>query len=137
MTLLHRRILYSAFILIFFAVTPLTLFYAAGYNFDFQGNKVEQTGILILETKPKDALLHLGDKKKYNWLYTLFYGDAVLTTPLKLRNLLPDDYELAVTKDGYFDYSKKISLLPGQTIVLDNIELLKQSEPQPVSQFKR
>lgn len=132
MTLLHRRILYLVFVFLFFIITPAILFYAAGYNFDFRSGAIERTGILIIKTDPRGAQVQLGDKKKYNWLYTLFYGDKPLLTPLKLRNLLPDEYNVTVTKDGYFDYHKKITLYPGQTVVLDAVTLLKQSAPQPL-----
>jgi len=132
MTLLHRRILYIIFILLFFIITPAVLFYAAGYNFDVKNGAIERTGILIIKTDPRGAQVHLGDKKKYNWLYTFFYGDKPLLTPLKLRNLLPDDYALVITKDGYFDYHKKITLYPGQTVVLDEVTLLKQSVPEQI-----
>ena len=132
MTLLYRRILYIVFVLLFFIITPAILFYAAGYNFDFKNSAIERTGILIIKTDPRGAQVHLGDKRKYNWLYTLFYGDKPLLTPLKLHNLLPDDYDITVTKDGYFGYHKKIILYPGQTVVLDTVTLLKQSAPEPL-----
>jgi hypothetical protein len=133
MTLFHRRILYIIFILLFLVITPAILFYAAGYNFNFQSGAVERTGILIIKTDPRGAQVHLGDKKKYNWLYTLVYGEKPLLTPLNLRNLLPDDYNITISKDGYFDYHKKITLYPGQTVVLDTVTLLKKSAPEPLA----
>jgi len=132
MSLNQRRLLYIIFIAIFFVITPIILFYAAGYNFNINNGAVERTGILIIKTDPKSALVDLGETKKFNWLYDFFYKGKVLSTPLKLRNLLPDKYELTITKDGYFDYHKQIELLPGHTVVLDDILLLKKSEPQIV-----
>lgn len=132
MSLNKRRLLYITFILIFFIITPAILFYAAGYNFNIKNGSIERTGILIIKTNPRDAIVDLGKAKTFNWLYNFFYTNQILTTPLKLRNLLPDKYELTITKNGYFDYRKQIELLPGHTIVLDDILLLKQSTPKVI-----
>ena len=120
MTLWHRRILYIIFILLFFILAPAISFYAAGYEFDFNSGKVQRTGILIIESEPKGASIDLGDKKKYNWFYDFFYKDEKMTTPNKLRNLLPDEYEITLSKEGYYDYRRKVEINPGQTVILDD-----------------
>lgn len=129
MTLFQRRILFATFIIIFLLLTPAISFYAAGYDFNFQSGRVRATGILIIKTQPEEAVINLGDKKKYNWLYNLFYGDSTLTTPRKIRNLLPDEYEMKLIKQGYFDYERKIDLKSRQTLVLGDIILFKKSTP--------
>ena len=53
MNLKHRRILYISFILIFIILVPITIFYAAGYRYNFKQNKIEKTGILYIDSKPK------------------------------------------------------------------------------------
>ncbi len=132
MNLKQRRLLYVLFIGAFITLAPAISFYAAGYDFNFQNGHVRRTGILIIETEPKDATVNLGNKKKYNWLYDFFYGDGELKTPLKLRNLLPDEYEIILTKDGFFNYQKKIKLNSGQTLFLDDVLLFKKSAPKLV-----
>ncbi|PIR94864.1 hypothetical protein COT95_01865, partial [Candidatus Falkowbacteria bacterium CG10_big_fil_rev_8_21_14_0_10_37_6] len=127
MSLAKRRLLYTAFILLFFIITPVIFFYAAGYNFNLNSGSIERTGILMIKTEPRNAQVSLGERKKHNWLYDIIYGDKILTTPLKLRNLLPGDYEVTISKEGYFDYRKQINLLSGRTVVLDNILLVKNS----------
>ncbi|MDP3900217.1 MAG: PEGA domain-containing protein [bacterium] len=129
MTLLYRRILYIVFILFFLILTPLVSFYAAGYDFNLKNGSFRRTGILFLESEPKDAEVYLGDKQKYNWLYDLFYKDRIIKTPVKLRNLLPDEYKLTLTKQNYFDYHRDIAIHDGQTLVLNNIMLFKKSYP--------
>ncbi|MFH1326304.1 MAG: PEGA domain-containing protein [Candidatus Falkowbacteria bacterium] len=133
MTLKQRRLLYILFIGAFLTLAPAISFYAAGYDFNFQNGQVRRTGILIIETKPKDATVNLGNKKKYNWLYDFFYGDGELKTPLKLRNLLPDEYDIILSKEGYFNYQRKLKIESGQTMFLEDILLFKESYPELVS----
>ncbi len=133
MSLKQRRILYILFIASFFIITPAISFYAAGYNFDFNSGEVQRTGILILKTDPKDASVNLGENKKFNWLYDFFYKGEELRTPQKLRNLLADKYEITLTKDGYFDYQRDVEINSGETIVLDNILLFKNSWPENIT----
>jgi len=134
MTIWHRRILYIFCLLLFFILAPAVAFYAAGYEFEFSAGrpKVKRTGILIIKSEPKGARVDLGDNKKYNWLYSWWYGDKALATPLKLRNILPGEYNLTITKNDYFSYYKKINLDGGQTLVLDEINLLKKSAPEVI-----
>ena len=132
MTLWHRRLLYVFLIILFFILTPIVSFYAAGYEFDFVSREMRRTGILILESTPKGAIINLGDKRKYNWLYGWFYQNTDLKTPQKLRNLLPDEYEISLSKDGYFNYQRKVTVNPGQTFLLDKIILFRKSQPEIV-----
>jgi hypothetical protein len=91
---------------------------------------VQRTGILIIKTDPKDALVDLGREKISNWFYNFFSPGEDLRTPQKIRNLLPDEYEMLLTKNGYFDYQRKIKINPGETLVLDKLELFKNSYPE-------
>ncbi|MEK7067904.1 MAG: hypothetical protein AAB956_02810 [Patescibacteria group bacterium] len=134
MTLWHRRLLYIFLIILFLILAPVISFYAAGYEFDFSSKQVRHTGILILTSEPKGANINLGDKRKYNWLYDWFYQDTELKTPQKLRNLLPDEYEVTLTKDSYFDYQRRITINPGQTFLLDKIILFRRTQPEAVSE---
>jgi len=130
MTIIHRRILYILFIALFLLITPAISFYAAGYNFDFNSGHIQRTGILFIKTDPKDALVNLGKEKTSNWFYNFFSPEEELKTPQKIRNLLPDEYEMILTKSGYFDYQRKITVNPGETLVLDKLELFKNSYPE-------
>jgi len=130
MTILHRRILYIIFIMLFFIITPAISFYAAGYSFDFNSGEVQRTGILIIKTDPKDALVNLGENQKFNWLYNFFYQGSELRTPQKLRNLLAGKYDITLTKDGYFQYQRDVEINSGETVILDNILLFKNAWPE-------
>ncbi len=129
MSIIHRRILFIVFIIIFFVLVPAVSFYAAGYDFNFQSGKMQSTSILTIKTKPEKATINLGDGKKFNWLYNFLYGEKNLLTPRRIRNLLPGEYNLKIRKDGYYDYERKIKLKPRQALVLDDIILFKKSTP--------
>lgn len=134
MTLNQRRVLYTAFILLFFTLTPAVSFYAAGYNFDWQTGAIQRTGIIIVETVPRGAVVSLANRldAQYNWLYDIVYSDVVLETPEKIRNLLPGEYEVRLEKEGYLPYERVVRLNGGETIVLSDIPLFRKPEPQAV-----
>ncbi|PIT93653.1 hypothetical protein COU00_03200 [Candidatus Falkowbacteria bacterium CG10_big_fil_rev_8_21_14_0_10_43_11] len=133
MTIFHRRLLYIFCILLFLISAPAISFYAAGYEFDFFSGRINRTGILIVETEPKGVSVDLGEKKKYNWLYDFFYQDQELKTPIKLRNLLPDEYEITLAKEGYFSYQDKVKINSGQVALLNDIVLFRRSQPEIIS----
>jgi len=57
MKLRYRRLIYSTFIFIFVILTPIIILYTSGYRYNFKKRTIEKTGILYLESKPKDALI--------------------------------------------------------------------------------
>ncbi|MFA6551414.1 MAG: PEGA domain-containing protein [Patescibacteria group bacterium] len=133
MTLLHRRLLYISCILLFLILAPAISFYASGYEFDLTSGKMRRTGILIVKTDPKGASVNLGEKKKYNWLYEFFYQGQELKTPIKVRNLLPDEYDITLAKPDYFDYQSKVKINSGQVTLLEDISLFRRSQPETIS----
>lgn len=132
MSLNQRRLLYISFILLFLILTPAVSFYAAGYNLDWRTGAVQRTGIVILETEPREATITIANRfeAEYNWLYGLLYEGQALQTPEKISNLLPGTYEITLTKEGYWPYRREIELAAGQTLVYDDIALFRQAAPR-------
>ncbi len=115
MTLLHRRIIYLIFMAVFFIMLPLIILSAMGYRFNSKKNVLQKTGIIFLETKPKDVNVYLN-------------GQLVeQSTPVRLKNLLPNKYEVAVSKQGYSAWQKKIDVYQGQTTFLQYVRLFKNN----------
>lgn len=115
MTIFHRRILYLFFIILFIITAPVIVYYALGYRYDFKKGVLEQTGVLFLETQPRSASVYLNGvlQKK--------------TTPLRFNNLLPNDYEIILTKDGYQDWRRTVAVYPKQTTFIYDITLFKKN----------
>ncbi len=118
MTLTHRRILYSLFFLIFFITAPIVVLWAEGYKYNFTKNRFEKTGVLFLESKPSKAEIYLNNELQDD------------KTTARLKNLLPDDYQVEIKKQGYQSWQKKLRVYPGQTTFAQYIRLFKQ-DPNP------
>lgn len=95
----------SFIIIAFFVVS-----YAAGYKIDLVNRKIKQTAMLDVQTKTKDSKIFLNGEEQGT-------GSAII------RDLEPGTYEVKVSKDGYHEWSKTISLAPGQAETLNDVSL--------------
>ncbi|MFH1610755.1 MAG: PEGA domain-containing protein [Patescibacteria group bacterium] len=117
MTIVHRRILYIFFFIVFFITAPLVIMWAQGYKFDWNNRSWQKTGVLFLEVKPKNSDVYLNNK---------FYGQE---TSVRIKNLLPNEYEVKVTKEGYIPWIKKLNIYPSITTFAQYVRLFKQDLP--------
>lgn len=124
MTLNQRRLLYIIFIILFLIVTPILWLYASGYKLG-SGFKFQKTGILILDSEPKEAKIILNNKP-----YTgTIFGKKNITTPAKIKNLLPDIYTVRLEKNGYWPWEKKLEIKPGESTFAEDIVLFRNEIP--------
>lgn len=96
-----RYILISFGFLIFLILAPLLVLYVGGWIYDFQNHKFIKTGILALKVEPKAVDVALD-------------GKLVRRTAGDIKFLLPKEYELKLSKDGYFAWSKKFNVHSNQ-----------------------
>lgn len=115
MTLVHRRIIYLFFMAVFFIVLPFIIMSATGYRFNTKKNIIQKTGIIFLEARPEKVDIWLNGKLIDN------------RTPVRINNLLPNEYELKLTKEGYHSWQKKIRVYESQTTSLQYIRLFKKN----------
>lgn len=113
MTLTQRRILYSIFFLIFFITAPIVIFWAEGYRYNFKKHRVEKTGVLFLESKPSRAQIYLNGKPKKD------------KTTARLKNLLPDDYQVEIKKEGFQTWQKNLKVYGGETTFAQYVRLFR------------
>ena len=59
MSLGTRRFLCIFFILLFLLSAPIILFYSSGYRFDFKKHLFVKTGGLVIDSKPREAVVLL------------------------------------------------------------------------------
>ncbi|MFA6215174.1 MAG: PEGA domain-containing protein [Patescibacteria group bacterium] len=116
MNLRYRRLIYLSFFAIFFIVTPIAILYTTGYRYNFKKHKIEKTGILYVDSKPKGALVYLNDQ-------------YVNKTPSRFTELLPDVYRVRVEKEGYYPWQKNLEVKSNLTTFSKNIILFKKSLP--------
>ncbi|MFA4871862.1 MAG: PEGA domain-containing protein [Patescibacteria group bacterium] len=122
MNLLYRRVTYITFIIIFLILAPLIVLYAQGYRFNLKRGKIQKTGILIVSSAPRAAAIYLNGKlveKK--------------DTPARIERLLPGDYEIKLTKNGYHDWNKKLPIYDNGTTFAEKIILWKNTLPIPLA----
>ena len=112
----YRRLIYLSFIAAFLIITPLMIVYTAGYRYNFKKGVFEKTGIIYLDSEPAGASV---------WLN----GQLMDATPVRLTGLLPDRYEVAVKKDGYYTWEKKLEVKSNLTTFDKDIVLFKAEQP--------
>lgn len=116
MNLKYRRLLYLTFIAIFLVITPLVTLYTAGYRYNLKRHKIEKTGILYLDSKPKGAEIYINGR----------YQDK---TPARFANLMPDTYQIEVKKTGYYPWKKEVAIKSNLTTFEEDIILFKENLP--------
>lgn len=115
MTKKTRLLLFISLIIIFLLAAPTMLFYAMGYSFDWQKKKPVITGGIYLKSFPKKAKIYLNEHPK-NY------------TPRLLKRLVPGEYQIKITKDGYYSWQKKMEVKSKLVAEARNIFLFPQNQ---------
>ncbi|QQG52582.1 MAG: PEGA domain-containing protein [Candidatus Falkowbacteria bacterium] len=128
-----RDCLFYIFIVIFSIMTILISLYASGYKFNLSwplkfNRLLQKTGMLNVATVPKNAYIFLNGKEQTGAVFSLFKKDF-LTTPNKIKNILPGEYALRLEREGYWPYEKKIRIDSGQTTFAEDINLFRSDSP--------
>jgi len=90
MNITIRRLIAAVFIISFAISAPLLLLYASGYRYSLKKTKLEKTGALIIKSEPTGAKIFLNEEEMPD------------KTPARISNILPDDYLITVSKQGYY-----------------------------------
>ncbi len=101
MTKKFRYILITAGFAVFLILAPLFTLYVRGVVYDFKKNSFVKTGILAIKTEPKEINIFLDGKLKKK-------------KSGNIKFLKPKEYQIELKKEGYFDWSKKLIIEPGQ-----------------------
>jgi len=109
-----RRLTYISFFALFFILTPIFIFLALGYRYNFDTQQLQKNGAFYVKSFPRGAEIFI-DNEKYR-----------SKTPTQVTGLAPDTYTLNVTKSGYLPWSKKLPVYSGQTTFAEDIVLWLQ-----------
>lgn len=109
----YRLAFMITLIITFFVISPLIILYTTGYRFDWNTKEIKQTGVLSVDGLPQDMNVYLNDVKI----------DKAL--PIRLPNRTPGNYTLKLSRDGYQDWTKEISIESKKTTYIKNITLFK------------
>lgn len=109
-------------IVLFFVMAPLIIFYTAGYRYNWENHVVDQTGVLSIDTQPRDAQVSLNgiviDKR----------------LPIRLANRAPGTYRVTIERPGYKRWEKEVTVDSKQTTYIRNITLFRETLPTPIIQ---
>jgi hypothetical protein len=98
MTLRNRFLLVAFGMVIFILTTPVIVLYALGYKFDLPTRQIVKTGSLIVKSEPKKGNIYIDDILQPR------------KTDATVRFLLPGDYNVKVSRDGYQDWTKRLNI---------------------------
>lgn len=102
----HIKIVYHIIVFIsFFLILFLVIALARGYRFSFQERSFTSTGIIAFNSAPSDASIYVDEE---------FIG--VTEDDISLP---PGTYSVRMTKDGYTDWSKDVTVRGEIVMVLD------------------
>ncbi len=116
MGLAFRRVLYSTFIIAFLILAPVLTLYTAGYRINLKGFRLEKTGVLSVQSVPRNATVYLDD-----------VADG--TTPRRFSALLPGEYQLRVEAPDFYTWEKTVTVKSNLTTFNHDIVLFKKSAP--------
>lgn len=107
-------------IVIFLILAPLLILYVSGRTFNFDSRDTSTTGIFDAKSNPSGAKVYI-DGKEHS------------STPAIARFLNQGEYNITITKEGYYDWSKRLPIEAGQVtyaqVGVDEIQLVKKSQP--------
>ena len=120
-----RRSLAAFFVLVFVLGFLPLIFITSGSLYNPKKGELEKTTLLILESEPRGATILLNGKAPESWWspYLPLLENRAYTTPGRLHYLIPDTYELSVTKNNYIPWNTTIALVGDQSTIIDNIKL--------------
>lgn len=105
------------FVILFFIFAFFVTFYSLGYQYNLKKNKFEKTGNLILTYRPREANVFINNELKLS--------TSILDNFVRLTRLLPGEYKIKISRAGYLDWQKKITVNPELTTSIQNIKLFR------------
>ena len=119
MTKRKRFIIVLACILLFLIITPYIIFYSLGYRVDLKNMKIFATGGIYIRVFPSGADITVDSKIKNS---TGIFSNSVF-----VQNLSPDQHNVLIQKDGYYDYQKNLNVEEKEVTKLENVTLFKKN----------
>ena len=110
-----RRLIASAFILVFLIAAPILVLYTAGFRWNFKKWSWQKTGSIYIEVEPKDANILINGK---------IVNQKI---PAIINALSPDAYNIKIEKNDYISWERNIEILPEKTSIIKDIILLPKN----------
>jgi len=122
MTRKTRLLLFLSLALGFIVAAPSAIIYSQGYRLDFEGLRLVQTGSFYFRITPRNAIITISREGKNIPLIqkdtNFLFGTAYIT------NMLPGNYNLVVSKEGYHPWEKRVGIREKRVTEMRNIVLI-------------
>lgn len=118
---LKRKLFFWSLVAIFFVLTPLVVFQAQGYRFDWHRGVFVFSGTISFKTNPRNIVATLdGTVDKTAKLNRI--NDA-----FNLSGLLPADHEIEISAPGFNAWNKKVDVHSGVSSEFWNVILTRKN----------
>lgn len=108
-------------VLLFLAVSVLTLFFAYGYRFDPEKNDVQKVSIIDVQGKLREVRLLLDGMK------------VATELPYQIKNLIPGTYEVQIEKEGFTPWKRRVAVETDFVSIVNDVLLV----PQDLSTYRK
>ncbi|MEK7516043.1 MAG: PEGA domain-containing protein [Patescibacteria group bacterium] len=112
-----RRIIFIVFVLCFIATSIAVTLFAAGYRYNVTKQRFEKTGLIRVESVPRDAIIFVNGKQVRE------------RTPARLARLLPGEYVVRLEKTGYLPWERRLEVQSGVVTFAGEIKLFRDEVP--------
>lgn len=112
-----RNLLFALFVLFFFVGAPLVVLYTAGYRYNPVNGQIVRTGVLSVSSFPRGATITLSGKPTEK------------KTPFVFNRLMPGDYVVTISRDGYHDWQQAVTISSGRTAYASDVMLFLDEAP--------
>jgi len=118
MNLITRRLIAASLILIFCLSAPILILYTAGFRYNIKKGQLEKAGALVIKSEPSGARILLNNE------------DLKKSTPVRLNNIIPDEYLVSLEKENYYTWTKNLEVKTQETTFAEDIVLFRESAPE-------
>ncbi len=116
-----RVLFFWTMVIIFIFAAPAMVLYAQGYRFDFQRGILVHSGTISIKSNPQNIDITLNGK--LNKSGSLNH----INNSYNLSGLMPGNYDLSVSADGYQTWTKKTEVHSGLASEFWNVLLVKNN----------
>lgn len=104
---------------LFFIIAPYITLYSIGYRIDFKNRKIMATGGVYIKALPQGVNVIID--------YKINKKTGILSNSVFIQNLLPRQHNVAIKKDGYYDYQKNLAVKENEVTKLEHVILFKKN----------
>ncbi len=132
MSLKTRRVLFYFFFLLFIIIGPIAIIYSYGWNLNFIDGtiKIQKTGAIYVETRPKEVNIKIDGK-------TIKDESGIIQEGTLIDNIAPKKYKLQITKIGYKNWEKNLLVKPELVAEAINVMLIPEKIKEEKIAFKK